>query len=98
MKYLFFASLILLSSCAINLEKIKSEPTKWVVSPVIVMDWDGQQPVDRWIYTFELDRVDTSYNNVPFVLREVTITQGDTLKKVYILETSFTETYKLINN
>lgn len=88
---------ITLTSCSVSLDKIKSTPENWTIEPVIVLNWDKSYPVDRWIYVLELDKPDTSINNVPFVLREKISFKGDSLIKVYVLESSFTETYELLD-
>jgi hypothetical protein len=80
----------------VSLEKIKSEPYEWTIEPVIVLDWDGNYPVERWADTLQLNKIDTTINNVPFILREITVIEGDSTKKMYIIESNVNETYSLI--
>jgi hypothetical protein len=90
--------LFLLSSCSPSLMDMRSNAEEWTIQPVMVLDWDESYPVDRWTYVFELDKPDTSINDVPFVLRERIAFRGDSLIKVYVLESSLEGAYNLVNS
>ena len=87
-------SVIFLSSC-ITLEDIQSKPQDWTIEPVFVLEWDGQTPPNRWYSIIELGKVDTTVNGVPYIIREVYIQEGDSTKKVLMIEAQLDETYKV---
>lgn len=86
-----------LSSCRISLEKIQSKPNDWTIYPILSLDWDGQNPPNRWLDTLEFDVPYVTYNKVPYVIREVTVQDGDSIKKMIVIESYMDETYKLNN-
>jgi|694.fasta_scaffold45360_4 hypothetical protein len=91
---LIVLSVIFLSSC-ITLEDIQSKPQDWTIEPVLVLEWDGQTPANRWYSIIELGKVDTTVNGVPYIIREVYIQEGDSTKKVLMIEAELDETYKI---
>ena len=84
-----------LYSCRISLEKIQSKPEKWSIYPVLILDWDGNYPANRWSDTIEFDKPYVTYNKVPYVIREITVQDGDSTKKMIVIESYMDETYKL---
>jgi hypothetical protein len=95
-KIILILPLFLLSACSPSLMDMRSNAEELTIQPVMVLDWDKSYPVDRWTYVFELDKQDTSINDVPFVLREKIAFHGDSLIKVYVLEASLEGTYNLV--
>lgn len=94
--FIIISSIILFfSSCRVSLEKIQSQPQDWFVYPVLILDWDGTYPVNRWTDTLEFDKPYVTYNKVPYVIREVTVQDGDSTKKIIVIESYMDETYKL---
>jgi hypothetical protein len=47
---LLILSIFLLSSCAVTLEEMQSEPNDWTIQPAFVLDWDGQTPVNSSLH------------------------------------------------
>jgi hypothetical protein len=92
---LIVLSVIFLSSCAITLEEIQSEPNDWTIQPAFVLDWDGKTPVNTWYSIIELNKLDTTTNGVPYIIREVLVQEGDSTKKVLVIEAQLDETYKI---
>lgn len=83
------------SSCRTSLEKIQSEPQDWKIYPIMTLDWDGNQPANRWCDTIEFNQPYVTYNKVPYVIREVTVQDGDSIKRMIVIESYMDETYKL---
>lgn len=92
---LLILSIFLLSSCAVTLEEMQSEPNDWTIQPAFVLDWDGKTPVNRWYGIIELNKLDTTTNGVPYIIREVLVQEGDSTKKVLVIEAQLDETYKI---
>jgi hypothetical protein len=92
---LIVLSVIFLSSCAITLEQMQSEPNDWTIQPAFVLEWDGNTPVNRWYGIIELNKLDTTTNGVPYIIREVLVQEGDSTKKVLVIEAQLDETYKI---
>jgi hypothetical protein len=92
---LIVLSVIFLSSCAITLEQMQSEPNDWTIQPAFVLEWDGNTPVNRWYGIIELNKLDTTTNGVPYIIREVLVQEGDSTKKVLLIEAQLDETYKV---
>ena len=92
---LIVLSVIFLSSCAITLEQMQSEPNDWTIQPAFVLEWDGNTPVNRWYGIIELNKLDTTTNGVPYIIREVLVQEGDSTKKVLLIEARLDETYKV---
>lgn len=97
MKNLLILLLVVLglSSCRVSLEKIQSKPQEWTIYPVMILDWDGNFPSNRWADTLEFNKPYVTYNKVSYVIREVTVQDGDSLKKMIVIESYMDETYKL---
>ena len=94
--FIILSSIILFfSSCRVSLEKIQSQPQDWFISPVLDMNWDGTYPANRWADTLELNKPYVTYNKVPYIIREVTVQDGDSIKKIIVIESYMDETYKL---
>ena len=92
---LIVLSVIFLSSCAITLEQMQSEPNDWTIQPAFVLEWDGNTPVNRWYGIIELNKLDTTTNGVPYIIKEVLVQEGDSTKKVLLIEAQLDETYKV---
>jgi len=92
---LIVLSVIFLSSCAITLEQMQSEPNDWTIQPAFVLEWDGNTPVNRWYGIIELNKLDTTTNGVPYIIKEVLVQEGDSTKKVLLIEARLDETYKV---
>jgi hypothetical protein len=92
---LIVLSVIFLSSCAITLEQMQSEPNDWTIQPAFVLEWDGNTPVNRWYGIIELNKLDTTTNGVPYIIKEVLVQEGDSTKKVLVIEAQLDETYKI---
>jgi hypothetical protein len=92
---LLILSILSLSSCAVTLEEMQSQPNDWTIQPAFVLDWDGKTPVNRWYGIIELNKLDTTTNGVPYIIREVLVQEGDSTKKVLVIEAQLDETYKI---
>ena len=74
---------------------MQSEPNDWTIQPAFVLEWDGNTPVNRWYGIIELNKLDTTTNGVPYIIKEVLVQEGDSTKKVLLIEARLDETYKV---